>query len=96
MEKLEFISLENLKHDLIAQDPTFEIRLVVHKQQQAIVQQLKADRLAKHLTQQDIANLTGIKTQNISRLERGMVMPNADTLIRYAQALGGTFQYVPA
>ncbi len=36
MEKLEFISLENLKHDLIAQDPTFEIRLVVHKHNKAI------------------------------------------------------------
>lgn len=95
-EKLEFVTLDDFKQDLIEQDPTFADRLVVHKLQQAMVRQLKADRLAKKLSQQDIAERTGIKTQNISRIERGLVVPKTDTLIRYAQALGGSFQYVPS
>ncbi|WP_078060903.1 helix-turn-helix domain-containing protein [Rodentibacter pneumotropicus] len=37
-----------------------------------MVRQLKADRIAKKLSQQDIAQRTGIKTQNISRIERGL------------------------
>lgn len=95
-EKLEFVTLDDFKQDLLEQDPTFADRLSVHKAQQAIIKQLKADRIAQNLSQQEIAQRTGIKMQNISRLERGLVVPKADTLIRYAQALGGSFQYVPS
>ncbi|VEH67243.1 Uncharacterised protein [Rodentibacter pneumotropicus] len=62
-ERLEFVSLDELKQDLIDQDPTFADRLTAHKIQQAMVRQLKADRIAKKLSQQDIAQRTGIKTQ---------------------------------
>lgn len=103
-EKLEFVSLDEFKQELINQDPTFAERLKNHKQQQAMVQrlqqamvqQLKQDRITKKLSQQEISLRTGIKTQNISRIERGLVIPKTDTLLRYAQALGGEFQYVPS
>lgn len=94
-ENLEFVSLEEFKQELLEQDPSFAERLKVHKLQQAMIQQLKQDRIAQKLSQQEIAQRTGIKTQNISRIERGLVIPKADTLIRYAQALGGSFQYIP-
>lgn len=95
-EKLEFTTLDEFKQDLLNQDPTFADRLAVHKLQQAMIKQLKQDRLAQNLSQRDIAERTGIKVQNISRLERGLVAPKADTLLRYAQALGGHFQYMPS
>ncbi|MEG9474905.1 helix-turn-helix transcriptional regulator [Mannheimia indoligenes] len=95
-EKLEFVSLDEFKQELLEQDPSFIERLKVHKLQQAMIQQLKQDRISQKLSQQEIAQRTGIKTQNISRLERGLVIPKADTLIKYAQALGGSFQYIPS
>lgn len=91
-EILDFVPLEELKNDLIKQDPTFAERYQAHKLQQQMIQELKSMRLAQRLSQLDIAERTGIKTQNISRLERGMVSPTFDTLARYAIAVGAKFK----
>jgi len=64
--------------------------LKLHKQ---MVAQLKESRLQESLTQEDIARRTGLKKQNISRLESGAVSPTLNTLSRYAVALGGTFEF---
>jgi len=57
----------------------------------ALAAQFKTARKAKHLTQQDVALNTGIKKQNISRIENGLVSPNFLTLNNYAAALGVLF-----
>ncbi|QWA11101.1 helix-turn-helix transcriptional regulator [Sodalis ligni] len=59
----------------------------------ALAAQLKTARKAMHLTQQYIALKTGIKKQNISRIENGLVSPNFSTLNKYAAALGGSFVF---
>ncbi|NDL64771.1 helix-turn-helix domain-containing protein [Acerihabitans arboris] len=59
----------------------------------ALAAQLKTVRKAMQLTQQDIALKTGIKKQNISRIENGLGSPNFSTLNRYAAALGGSFVF---
>ena len=55
----------------------------------AIKKQLVAARIAKGLTQEDIAKKIGTSKSNISRLEslNNTYMPNLSTLIKYAQAL---------
>ncbi len=55
----------------------------------AIKKQLVAARLAKGLTQDEIAKRIGTSKANISRLEslNNTYMPNLSTLIKYAQAL---------
>lgn len=60
-DKLEFVTLDEFKQDLIEQDPSFVDRLAVHKLQQAMIMQLKSDRIAQNLSQQEIAIRTGIK-----------------------------------
>ena len=56
----------------------------------AIKKQLVAARIAKGLTQDEIAKKIGTSKSNISRLEslNNTYMPNLATLMKYAQALG--------
>lgn len=54
-----------------------------------LVSQLKAVRKQKKMTLNQVAALTGIKLQNLSRLERGHVPPSVTSVCRYAAALGG-------
>ena len=56
----------------------------------AIKKQLVAARVAKGLTQDEIAKKIGTSKSNISRLEslNKSYMPNLATLIKYAEALG--------
>ena len=56
----------------------------------AIKKELVAARIAKGLTQDDIAKKIGTSKSNISRLEslNNRYMPNLATLIKYAKALG--------
>jgi len=55
----------------------------------AIKKQLIAARIAKGMTQDEIAKKIGTSKSNISRLEslNNTYMPNLSTLIKYAQAL---------
>lgn len=51
--------------------------------------ELKAARQQCKLTQQEVAQRAGLRKQNISRMEKGIISPNLTTLSRYAAALGG-------
>lgn len=94
-EKLEFITLEEFEQELM-QDPEFVEYRKAKQLQQQLLDELKQARLAQKLSQNDIALRTGMKMQNISRLERGVVTPTIDTLSRYAMALGGSIHFQPA
>jgi DNA-binding XRE family transcriptional regulator len=56
----------------------------------AIKKQLMAARIAKGLTQDEIAKKIGTSKSNISRFEslNNNYMPNLATLMKYAEALG--------
>lgn len=60
---------------------------------QAMMTELKAARQQCNLTQEEVAQRAGLKKQNISRMEKGIISPNLTTLSRYAAALGGTFVF---
>ena len=49
---------------------------------------LRALRLAADLTLEGLATRTGMKHQNIARLETGGRQPSWDTVVRLAKALG--------
>ena len=53
-----------------------------------VVDRLRHRRLELGLTQQDIADITGIKRPNIARLEGCTTTPSVDILIKYAMAVG--------
>lgn len=56
----------------------------------SIKKQLVAARLAKGITQEQIAQKIGTSKPNISRLEslNNTYMPNLSTIMKYAEALG--------
>jgi transcriptional regulator with XRE-family HTH domain len=55
---------------------------------QKFISDLKAIRESKGISTYDIERSTGLKSNNISRMEGGAYMPNLLTLMRYAEALG--------
>ena len=57
-----------------------------------IVDQLIEIRKRNHLTQQDIANATGMQRGNIARIESKKYVPTLEVLMRYADCLGYTIR----
>lgn len=58
-----------------------------------IVKELIAERKRLGLTQQQIADLTGMKAPNITRIESCKYTPSLDVLVRYANALGKKIEF---
>lgn len=58
----------------------------------AVMQAIIEARIAQGLTQQKLAELTGITQADISRLERGNGNPSLKTIQRIADALGKRVQ----
>lgn len=52
-----------------------------------IGQRIQKYRLEKKLTQEQLAEMTGISQKHISRLERGIHAPHFDMIIKIAKAL---------
>ena len=59
----------------------------------SIVRALIAERKRKGFTQQDIADRTGMKAPNVTRLESCKFTPRLDLLERYAEALGKKIKF---
>lgn len=53
-----------------------------------IVKSLIAERKRQGLTQQEIADITGMKAPNVTRIESCKFIPTLEVLMRYAKALG--------
>lgn len=51
-------------------------------------------RKEKNLTQQDIADKTGLQRNHVSRIEKGRYSVGFDTLQAIAEALGGTIDII--
>lgn len=58
-----------------------------------IGKKLKATRLDKGLTIQELTNLSGVSANMISRLERGLTVPSVKILMKLASALGKSIGY---
>jgi transcriptional regulator with XRE-family HTH domain len=60
------------------------------KLQRQFGQVIRTERLARHLTQQDLAFEAGLSLTYIGEVERGQRMVSLDTVTRLAAALGLT------
>ncbi len=71
---------------------TGDIELLVESQRrnicEGIVDQLYHRRIERNMTQQDIANITGMQRANVARLEACTTTPTIDVLVKYATAVG--------
>lgn len=79
-----------LRQDYIVYDKKEKILIEVEKRVFArkIVDELIAERKRLGLTQQDIADRTGMKAPNVTRVESCRFTPSLDVLERYAMAVG--------
>ena len=68
------------------QEICMEVEIKVFANQ--IVKALIEERKRQGLTQQEVADITGMKAPNVTRIESRKFTPTLDVLVRYAKAVG--------
>jgi len=83
------------KQDYVIQTEKEDILIEVQKRKfaRSIVDELIAERKRQGLTQQDIADRTGMKAPNVTRIESCKFTPTLDVLERYAMAVGKQLRF---
>ena len=69
-------------------DSEFAAEYKTQKPEYEAIRAVIAARLAQHMTQKELAERTGIRQSNISRIESGSTSPTVETLARIAAGLG--------
>ena len=70
------------------EDPAFASEYEAQRPEYEAIRAVIAARLACNMTQKELAEKTGIRQSNISRIENGSASPTIDTLARIAAGLG--------
>jgi len=70
------------------EDPAFAAEYEAQRPEHEAIRAVIAARLACNMTQKELAEKTGIRQSNISRIENGSASPTIDTLARIAAGLG--------
>lgn len=70
------------------QDPGFCEEYEKMRPELEIMRALVAARTAQHLTQEELAVLSGVRQSNISRIENGTASPTVATLQALAKGMG--------
>lgn len=78
---------EDLEKELLS-DPKVKKEYDRLTPRYAVISQLIAARLKKHMTQKDIAEKLGTKQSAIARLESGSINPTLEFLQKIAQVMG--------
>ena len=84
------IAMSDFKNYLAQQmeDPAFAAAYEAQRPEYEAIRAVIAARLACNMTQKELAEKTGIRQSNISRIENGSASPTIDTLARIAAGLG--------
>ncbi len=69
-------------------NPEFAEEYEIQKPEYEAIRAVIAARLEQHMTQKELAEKTGIRQSNISRIESGSTSPTVETLARIAAGLG--------
>ena len=69
-------------------DPAFSAEYEAMRPEYEAIRAVIAARLECHMTQKKLAEKTGIRQSNISRIESGSSSPTIETLSRIASGLG--------
>ncbi len=69
-------------------DPEFAKYFKKYQLEYELIAQIVSFRKQRNITQQELAELSGVKQQVISRMERHQAFPNLTTLAKIANALG--------
>ncbi len=79
--------LQNYKKKQL-QDPAFKEEYDATRNEYSVTRALIAARIAANMTQKDLAEKSGIRQSNISRIESGACSPTIATLQALAKGLG--------
>lgn len=84
------IAMSDFKNYLAQQmeDPAFAAEYEAQRPEYEAIRAVISARLACNMTQKELAEKTGIRQSNISRIENGSASPTIDTLARIAAGLG--------
>lgn len=91
------LDIESNRRDCQKEKATREKRLLAYAEavqkstleaSSQIIKELVEERHRKGMTQQDIADITGILPSNLARLEKGERVPTLVVLQKYASAVG--------
>ena len=84
------ITMSDFKNYLAQQmeDPAFAAEYEAQRPEYEAIRAVIAARLACNMTQKELAEKTGSRQSNISRIENGSASPTIDTLARIAAGLG--------
>ena len=84
------IAMSDFKKYLAQQmeDHAFAAEYEAQRPEYEAIRAVIAARLACNMTQKELAEKTGIRQSNISRIENGSASPTIDTLARIAAGLG--------
>ena len=84
------IAMSDFKKYLAQQmeDPAFAAEYEAQRPEYEAIRAVIAARLACNMTQKELAEKTGIRQSNISRIQNGSASPTIDTLARIAAGLG--------
>ena len=74
------------------QDPEFAAEYEKLRPEYEAIRAIIGARLESKLTQKELAEKTGIRQSNISRIENGTSSPTVDTLARLAAGMGKTLK----
>lgn len=80
--------MQTLKYFITSKNEQMEIEIETKEIAKEIVGELVAERKRQGLTQQDIADMTGMKAPNVTRVESCKFNPSLEVLFRYATVLG--------
>lgn len=82
--------VNNSRYIIKADNMEFYLDIELRKKEytDSIVQMLIEERKRLGLTQQDVADLSGMKAPNVTRIESKKYSPSLDVLMRYARVVG--------
>ena len=83
-------SWENTRKEIFSTEEIAQSDLRV-----SLIGKLIEAREQKGITQEQLAEMTGLKQSAVARLERMTVTPKIDTIIKVLQPLGYTLEIVP-
>lgn len=76
------------------EDPAFRTEYESTRQEFEVARSLIAARLDAHLTQRELAERSGVRQSNISRIENGNSIPTVTTLCALARGMGKRLKIV--
>lgn len=81
------------KHlDILMNNPEFREEYEKMQPEFDVTKTLIESRIEQNMTQKELAERTGIRQSNISRIENGVSSPNISTLQKLAEGLGMSLQ----